>query len=49
MIIIIIIIIDNKKTYTKQIVIYKLKVEKRTIETYLQFISISRLIFKHKF
>ena len=31
-----------------EIVIYKLKVEKRTIKTYLQFIPISRLIFKHK-
>ena len=32
-----------------EIVIYKLKVEKRTIKTYLQFVPISRLIFKHKF
>ena len=29
-----------------EIVIYKLKVEKRTIKSYLQFIPISRLIFE---
>ena len=46
---IIIIIIISLLTYTKHIVICKLKVEKRTIKTYLQFISISRLIFKHNF
>ena len=31
-------------TYTKQIAIYKLKVHKRTIESYLQFISILLLL-----
>ena len=34
-------------TYSKQIAIYKLKVKKRTIKTYLQFISIKKTIFKH--
>ena len=29
-------------TYSKRIAIYKLKVEKRTIKTYLQFISIKK-------
>ena len=44
-------------TYSKQIAIYKFKVEKGTIKTYLQFISIkketifkhNRAIFKHNF
>ena len=36
-------------TYSKQIAIYKLKVEKRTIKTYLQFISIEKeTIFKQE-
>ena len=30
-------------TYSKQIAIYKLKVKKGTIKTYLQFISIKKL------
>ena len=44
-IIIIIIIIVNIKsllTYFKQIAIHKLKVEKRTIKKYLQFISMKK-------
>ena len=32
-------IIISLLTYSKQIAIYKLKVEKRTIKTYLQFIQ----------
>ena len=32
-------------TYSKQIAIYKLKVKKRTIKTYLQFISIKKKLF----
>ena len=36
-------------TYSKQIAIYKLKVEKRTFKTYLQFISIKREYFQAKF
>ena len=43
-IIIIIIIIISLLTYTKQIAIYKLKVHKRTIKSYLQFISIIIII-----
>ena len=34
-------------TYSKQIAIFKLKVKKGTIKTYLQFISIKKNIFKH--
>ena len=32
-------------TYSKQIAIYKLKVKKRTIKTYLQFIWIKKKLF----
>ena len=32
-------------TYSKQIAIYKLKVKKGTIKTYLQFISIKKKLF----
>ena len=45
-IIIIIITIVSLLTYSKQIAIYKLKVEKRTIKTYLQFISIKKVVIK---
>ena len=38
-------IIISILTYSKQIAIYKLKVEKRTIKTYLQFISIKKRLF----
>ena len=41
-IIIIIIIIKSLLTYFKQIAILKLKVEKRTIKNYLQFISMKK-------
>ena len=48
--IIIIIIIISLLIYSKQIAIYKLKVERRTIRTYLQFISIKKeTTFNHDF